>query len=104
MSKGYSIKADNKPTLFSWDLETEFKNIEKWLTDGRHKNESDLNEKKVQLRRLRTDLFEIIQLKRITDDQIQRIFDLIKRGRSGVWETATTELGRLAFHFDEVKS
>lgn len=83
--------------------ETEYQNVDKWLIDGRHKNQDDLNEKKMQLRQLKTDLLEIIQLKQITDDQIQRIFDLVRNGKSGVWETVTIELERLAFHFDEIK-
>lgn len=51
MSKGYSIKADNKPTLFTWDIETEYRNVDQQLAKELGKSEGEV--KRTQLRALK---------------------------------------------------
>lgn len=104
MRKGYSIKADNKPTLFTWDLETEYQNVDRQLKSELTKNEGLGEVKRTQLRELKRDFHNIVLAKEINPDQVERIFNLVRHGKSGVWETATTAIEKLGFHFELIKS
>ncbi len=45
-SKSCSLKAEGKPMLFSFDLETEFKHIEKSVFDNRRDSQQNLKKEK----------------------------------------------------------
>ena len=104
MSKGYSIKADNKPTLFTWDLETEYQNVDRELKSERTKDTNRLETKRLQLRQLKSDFHDIVFKNEINVDQVDRFFNLIRQGQSGVWEASTLAIERLAYHFEPVKT
>ena len=80
MNKGYSIKADNKPTLFTWDLETEYQNVDRQLKSELTKNEGLGEIKRTQLRELKRDFHNIVLAKEINPDQVERIFNLVPMG------------------------
>ena len=103
MSKAYSIKANNKPTLFTWDLETEDQNVDRQITSKRNKDTDKLEIKRTQLRQLKSDFHDIVFRNEINFDQVERFFNLIRHGKSGVWETATLAIERLAYHFELAK-
>src|SRR5690349_21017155 len=104
MSKGYSIKAENKPTLFTWDIETEYQNIDREIESDRTKDTNRLEPKRTQLRQLRLDFHDIVVTKEVNADQVARLFDLVRLGKDGVWQPATTTIERLAYHFDQVRN
>ncbi|MDX5423397.1 MAG: hypothetical protein LPK14_14165 [Hymenobacteraceae bacterium] len=103
MSQAYSLKETNKPTLFSWDLETEHSNVEKKVLDSRNSTRRDLDKELSTLKELATDYLQIIQTKSISPEQLARLEEAIVNGPSGIWEQATTKLERLSYHFNEAK-
>ncbi|MFD2245587.1 hypothetical protein [Pontibacter ruber] len=103
MSQAYSLKEANKPTLFSWDLETEHKNIEKRVLDNRNYSRRDLEKELSTLKELATDYLQIIQTKAISPEQLASLEEAVVNGASGVWEQAATKLERLSYHFNEAK-
>jgi hypothetical protein len=104
MSQAHSIQADNKPTLFTWDIETEYQNIDRWLSSERKTDPAILERKRSQLRQLKLDFHNIIISKAVNEMQIDSIFKLARQGQSGIWEQVTTIIEKMAFHFDAVKN
>ncbi len=103
MTKSHSLKADNKPTLFSFDIETEFKNIDRWVFDNKRYSKRDLETEANLLRQIAKDFIDVIETKVLTDEQFDNLVNAIEFGSSGVWEPATTKLELLSYHFDKAK-
>ena len=103
MTKAHSLKADNKPTLFSFDIETEYKNIDRWVYDNKRYSKRDLEAEANLLRQIAKDFIDVIETNVLTDNQLENITNAIENGASGVWEPATTKLELLSYHFDNAK-
>jgi hypothetical protein len=103
MNQGYSLKAPNKPTLFTWDLDTEFNNVDKWVSSHRYYYGRDIEKEKEILKMLSSDYLQIIQANTLEPKHLENLTQAIISGPSGVWEQAATKLGRLAYHFSIAK-
>lgn len=103
MKKSHSLKADNKPILFSFDIETEHKSIERWVFDNKGHSKRDLETEANLLRKIAQDYIEVIETKILTDKHLDNLINTIETGASGVWEPATEKLQLLSFHFDNAK-
>lgn len=103
MSTAHSLKVENKPMLFSYDIETEQKIIEKWVFDNQRYSRRDLNMEAKLLLTLASDFIDIINSKNLNKTQIDNLEVAIKDGASGVWEKAIDRLALLAFHFQDAK-
>jgi len=103
MSTAHSLKVENKPMLFSYDIETEQKIIEKWVFDNQRYSRRDLNMEAKLLLTLASDFIDIINSKNLNQTQIDNLEVAIKDGASGVWEKAINRLGLLAYHFQNAK-
>src|SRR5574343_394074 len=103
MQKSHSLKADNKPTLFSFDIESVNKNIDTWVFDNQQYSKRDLEKEAKMLRQIAIDFIEIIETKVVKTSQLDNLTNAIINGARGVWESATSKLELLAFHFDEAK-
>ncbi|RZJ70684.1 hypothetical protein [Flavobacterium sp.] len=98
MPNSHSLKADGKPMLFSYDLETEIENIERWSQGSKADGTS------VQiLKKLASDYIEIIDSNSVSSEQLQRLHEATSKGKSGIWERAVSRLELLVYHFDEAK-
>jgi hypothetical protein len=103
MTNSHSLKKDNKPTLFSFDIETEYKNIDRWVFDNKRYSKRDLKTEANLLRQIAKDFIDVIETKILTDKQLDNLVNAIEFGASGVWELATTKLELLSYHFDNAK-
>jgi hypothetical protein len=103
MSTAHSLKIENKPMLFSYDLETEQKIIEKWVFDNQRYSRRNLDMEAKLLLTLASDFIDIINSKKLNSTQIENLETAIKYGVRRVWEKAVDRLGLLAFHFDDAK-
>lgn len=103
MAKAHSLKAEGKPNLFSFDIDTEYKNIDKWVFDNKRYAKRDLEKEAEMLRQITKDFIEIIETKSINDKQLQSLLTATNKGARGVWETATSKLELLSYHFEIVK-
>ena len=103
MSTAHSLKIENKPMLFSYDLETEQKIIEKWVFDNQRYSRRNLDMEAKLLLTLASDFIDIINSKKLNSTQIENLETAIKDGVRRVWEKAVDRLGLLAFHFDDAK-
>ncbi|MBD3584059.1 hypothetical protein [Flavobacterium selenitireducens] len=93
MSTAHSLKVENKPMLFSYDIDTEQKIIEKWVFDNQRYSRRDLNMEAKLLLTLASDFIDIINSKNLNQTQIDNLEVAIKDGASGVWEKAINRLG-----------
>jgi hypothetical protein len=103
MSQGYSLKAENKPLLFSWDLDTEFKNIDRWILDNKKYSRRNLENELKILKEIASDYLQVIKTRTLEPSHLENLSEAITNGPSGVWEQATTKLERLAYHFESAK-
>jgi hypothetical protein len=103
MTTSHSLKADGKPNLFSFDIETEIRNIDRWVFDNKRYSKRDLEKESQLLKRLAKDFIEIIETKILTTEHSTNIKTAIIEGASGVWEPATTKLELLSYYFDQAK-
>lgn len=103
MTKSHSLKIDNKPTLFSFDIETEYKNIDRWVFDSKRYSKRDLETESNLLRQITKDFIDVIETNLLTEKQLDNLVNAIELGASGVWEPATTKLQLLSYHFDNAK-
>jgi len=103
MSQGFSLKSENKPTLFSWDLETETKNVERWVLDNKNYSRRDIEKELSILKNLAFDFLQVIQENHVTPEQLDRLEQAVSSGAAGVWEKATLKLERLSYHFPTAK-
>jgi hypothetical protein len=103
MSTAHSLKVENKPMLFSYDLETEQKIIEKWVFDNQRYSRRNLEIEAKLLLAIASDFIDIINSKNLNQNQIENLEIAIKEGASGVWEKAVDKLTLLAFHFENAK-
>lgn len=104
MTKAFSLKAKNKPTLFSFDLETEFKKIDRCVFDNRNYARRDLEREVDILKSLAKDYIEIINTNTISNTHLQNLRIAIIEGPSGIWENAANKLERLSYHFKEARN
>ncbi|MBY0273403.1 MAG: HEAT repeat domain-containing protein [Alphaproteobacteria bacterium] len=102
-SKSCSLKVEGKPMLFSFDLESEFKYIEKKVFDSRRYSQRNLEKEEKILKKLAIDFMNIIQTKVLTEEELNHLECAITEGPGGIWETAVSQLGLLAYHFDAAK-
>lgn len=102
-TKACSLKQEGKPNLFSFDLRREFEHIEGWVYDNKRYSRRNLEKEEKTLKQLAIDFMNIIRQKNLNHEQLDRLEDAVINGASGVWETATTKLELLAFHFDLAK-
>lgn len=103
MSTAYSLKVENKPMLFSYDIETERKIIEKWVLDNQRYSKRNLTIEAETLSTLASDFIDIIISKSINQAQLKNLETAIKDGARYVWDKAVDRLALLAFHFDDAK-
>ncbi|KAA3437641.1 hypothetical protein [Rufibacter hautae] len=103
MSQGFLLKSENKPTLFSWDLETETKNVERWVLDNKNYSKRDIEKELSILKNLAFDFLQVIQEKHVSPEQLDRLEQAISSGAAGVWENAALKLERLSYHFITAK-
>ena len=103
MSTAHSLKVENKPMLFSYDIATEQKIIEKWVFDNQRYSRRDLHMEAKLLLTLASDFIDIITSKNLNQTQLDNLEVAIKDGASGVWEKAINRLTLLAFHFENAK-
>jgi hypothetical protein len=103
MPTTHSLKIENKPMLFSYDLETEQKIIEKWVFDNQRYSRRNLGIEAKLLLTLASDFIDIINSKKLNSTQLENLEIAIKDGARGVWEKAVDRLGLLAFHFENAK-
>jgi hypothetical protein len=103
MSITHSLKIEIKPMLFSYDIETEQKIIDKWVFDNQRYSRRSLETEAKMLLILASDFIEIINTKTLNQMQLDNLELAIKEGANGVWEKATNRLGLLAFYFEEAK-
>ncbi|MDQ8004713.1 MAG: hypothetical protein REI64_07935 [Pedobacter sp.] len=103
MTKSHSLTADNKPTLFSFDIETVYKSIERWVYDNKRYSKRDLETDANLLRQVAKDFIDVIETGILTDKQLDNFINAIEIGASGIWEPTTTKLQLLSYHFDNAK-
>ncbi|MFY8019690.1 MAG: hypothetical protein ACOVP1_00780 [Bacteroidia bacterium] len=103
MTFSHSLKTDNKPLLFSFDIETEYKNIDQWLSENKRYAKRDLETEANLLRQITKDFIDIIETKVLTEKQLDNLVNAIELGGSGVWESATNKLELLSYHFENAK-
>lgn len=97
------FKIKGKPQLYSFGLENEFNYIEKKVYDGRRYSKRDLLSEEEIYKTLARDFLEIIETKKIQEYHIENLRKSIMEGPAGVWETATSNLEKLAYYFPEAK-
>ena len=103
MTTPHTLKSENKPTLFSYDIETVYKQIERWVFDNKRYSKRDLETEANLLRQIAKDFIDVIETKVLKDKQLDNFVNAIENGASGVWEPATTKLELLSYHFDNAK-
>jgi hypothetical protein len=103
MTTSHSLKSDGKPNLFSFDIETEIKNIDRWVFDNKRYSKRDLETEANLLKQIAVDIINVIETKVLMDKQLDNVVNAIENGASGVWEPATTKLEILSYHFDNAK-
>lgn len=103
MATAHSLKIENKPMLFSYNIETEQKNIEKWVLDNKRYTSRNLETEAKLLLTLAADFIEIINTKNLNQTQLENLSLAIKNDTRGIWEKAVDRLELLAFHFENAK-
>lgn len=103
MAKSHVLKSDNKPPLFSFDIETEFKNIESWVRDNKRYSKRDLENEANLLKQIAVDFIEVIETNALTEKHLSNLLNAINNGPSGVWEPAINKLQALLYYYENAK-